>query len=135
MRKAHREDEDPCRCTDGLQKRLCQPVYSVAHRGARKSIVGRVMICVDSIDLFESGVDPGKYEMSLTIRGSCGAGKKGRLIGYDTAHDAYHQQQFGDCHRHNCQDTIPQTPCDYGTVLSIFESEVNYEIAVHGYRR
>lgn len=126
-------DNDGCRCADGLHNVLCQRVYTIGHRGARKTPVGRVVICVDSTDI--EAADPRKYGMSLILYGSCDDPDVNRLIGYDTAHDAYHQQMYGDCHRHNCQNTIPQTPCDYSTVLLIFRSEVNHEIASRGYHR
>ncbi len=89
------------------------------------------MACVDAED---EGIVT-KYALSLILYGACDNRKTNRFLGYDTAHDDYHRETYGGCHRHFCETCVSYSPCDYLTVASVFFSEVDYEINQRGFRR
>lgn len=115
---------DGCRCVNGLDAYICKPVYPSGRSTAKKLAAGRMLICVEDPDR-PSGTKG--YSFSLFLYGECPANDD-RYLGYDTAHDLYHQNQYGDCHKHECIQRASYQPCDYDTVYQVFCSEVRHEL-------
>ena len=116
-----------CRCESGLRQR----VYPITTSNCKKISTGRVVACLDAED--DDRVT--KYALSLILYGECENRKVNRFLGYDTAHDDYHLENYGGCHRHTCETCIPYSPCDYAIVASIFFSEIDDELVQRGFIR
>jgi hypothetical protein len=124
-------DSDGCRCESGLQLAICERVYPATKSTHKRIPEGRVVVCLDA----EVDSEVTKYALSLILYGACDSRKVNRFLGYDTAHDDYHQKAYGNCHRHACGTCESYSPCDYLTVAAVFFSEVDHEISQRGFRR
>ncbi|WP_409409613.1 hypothetical protein AAE485_04255 [Acidithiobacillus ferriphilus] len=72
------------------------------------------------------------FEMELILLGSCQSREEHRRLGYDTAHDNYHLDNYGLCHKHECGTITAYPEHRYLIVLRTFLNEAHALIINNG---